>query len=264
LVMDTIAGYDGRDSTSACIQKPEFVSSLTENLRGIKIGLPREYFEAGIHGVVREAVEKAASLYESMGAFVEPCSLPRAPFALPTYYLLSCAEASSNLARYDGVRYGLRAEGQDWEDMMEKTRTQGFGAEVKRRIMLGTFVLSAGYYDAYYKKAQQARTLIRRDYADALQKYDFLLTPTSPTTAWKLGEYADPLSLYAADMCTVSVNIAGLPGLSVPCGKDDKGLPIGMQVIGKWGDDARVLSAGYAYERASGLVITPVSGGEKA
>ena len=265
VVMDAIAGHDNRDSTSAHIDKPDFHASLSDDPKGLRIGLPREYFEAGIHPSVRDAVERAANLYQSMGAIVEPCSLPRAPYALPTYYLLACAEASSNLARYDGVRYGYRAEGvEDWEAMMEQSRTHGFGNEVKRRIMLGTFVLSAGYYDAYYKKAQQARTLIRRDYADAFGKYDLLLTPTSPTTAWKIGEHADPLSLYAADMCTVSVNIAGLPGLSIPCGKDEKGLPIGMQLIGRWGNDAKVLSAGYAYQCTSGLTITPVLGGEKA
>jgi aspartyl-tRNA(Asn)/glutamyl-tRNA(Gln) amidotransferase subunit A len=265
-VMDAISGYDRRDSTSAgaASGKPDYAASLSQSVRGLKIGLPKEYFEAGIDIEVRAIVEKAAGVFESLGANVEPCSLPRAPYALPTYYLLACAEASSNLARYDGVRYGLRAENpEDWEDMMVRTRSEGFGAEVKRRIMLGTFVLSAGYYDAYYKKAQQARTLIRRDYAEAFTKYDLLLTPTSPTTAWKLGENAEPLSLYAADMCTVSLNIASLPGLSVPCGKDATGLPVGMQLVGPWGGDAKVLSAGYAYEKASGLCVRPVLGGAK-
>ncbi len=262
MVMDAIAGHDRRDSTSSSMDKPAFEAQLTDNVKGLRIGLPNEYFAEGIHPCVRASVEKAACLLESYGAIIEPCSLPRASYALPTYYLLACAEASSNLARYDGVRYGYRAQDtEDWEDMMEKTRTEGFGAEVKRRIMLGTFVLSAGYYDAYYRKAQQARTLIRRDYADAFAKYDMLLTPTSPTTAWKIGEHADPLSLYAADLCTVSINIAGLPGLSIPCGKDENSLPIGMQLIGRWGDDAKVLSVAYAYERASGLTIKPVLGG---
>ena len=262
MVMDAIAGHDKRDSTSADADKPDFESALKDDIKGLRIGLPKEYFVEGIHPSVRASVERAARQLESCGAIVEPCSLPRAPFALPTYYLLACAEASSNLARYDGVRYGYRAQGtDDWEDMMEKTRTAGFGDEVKRRIMLGTFVLSAGYYDAYYKKAQQARTLIRRDYDDAFTKYDLLLTPTSPTTAWKIGENADPLSLYAADMCTVSLNIAGLPGISVPCGTDEKNLPIGMQLIGRWGDDAKVIKTAYAYERASGLSVKPVLGG---
>ena len=262
IVMDAIAGYDQRDSTSSAIEKPAFEAQLSRDVKGLRIGLPKEYFAEGIQPTVRASVEKAAAVLQENGAIVEHCSLPRSPYALPTYYLLACAEASSNLARYDGVRYGYRAKDtQDWEEMMEMTRTQGFGAEVKRRIMLGTFVLSAGYYDAYYKKAQQARTLIRRDYADAFAKYDMLLTPTSPTTAWKVGENADPLSLYAADLCTVSINIAGLPGISIPCGKDENDLPIGMQLIGRWGDDARVLSVAHAYEKASGLGIKPVLGG---
>lgn len=265
MVMQIIAGHDPHDSTSLPQPAPDFTASLEAPLKGLKIGLPQEYFAQGVSDRVRQRVEEAAQTYAQLGATVERCSLPLAPYSLPTYYLLACAEASSNLARYDGVRYGYRAkDAANWSDMMTQTRTEAFGAEVKRRIMLGTFVLSAGYYDAYYKKAQQARVLIKRDFAAAFAKYDLLLTPTSPTTAWKLGEKADPLSLYAADVCTVAVNIAGLPALSLPCGTDEAGLPVGMQLIGNACDDARVLAAGHAYQKACGTVIAPVcQGGAK-
>ena len=260
MVLDAIAGGDRRDSTSITDEKGGFEARLETGMKGKRIGLPKEYFAGGVDEEVREAVRKAASAYEAMGAVCEECSLPLAEYALMAYYLVSSAEASSNLARYDGVRYGYRADGAaDHEEMFIQSRSEGFGREVKRRIMLGAYVLSAGYYDAYYKKAQQARTLIMRDYAALFEKYDFLLTPASPTTAWKAGaRINDPLRMYAADMCTVPVNIAGLPALVVPCGKGAGGLPIGMQIIGPARSDARVLSAGYAYEQAAGGVIRPV------
>ena len=205
-------------------------------------------------------------VFESMGAEVEECSLPMTPYALAAYYMISSAEASSNLARYDGIRFGFRAEGcKDLEEVYFKTRSEGFGKEVKRRIMLGTFVLSSGYYDAYYKKAQQMRTLIRDDFQKAFEKYDLLLAPTAPDTAWKFGEKsADPVQMYAADICTVSINIAGLPALSMPCGLDKNGLPIGLQLIGKPMGDGDILEAGYAFEQnGSFQKIKPLVGGAK-
>lgn len=262
VVMDAIAGHDERDATSLAGEKPAFEQSLAGGVKGMKIGLPDEYFAQGVSEDVKQSVLAAAQRFEQMGAVVEPCSLPLTPYSLPAYYLLACAEASSNLGRYDGVRYGMRADvTDDWEEMMIQTRTQGFGPEVKRRIMLGTFVLSAGYYDAYYKKAQQARTLIQQDFRKAFDSFDLLLTPTSPTTAWEIGGKVDPLSLYAADICTVAVNIAGLPALSLPCGKDAQGLPIGMQLIGRPGSDAQILRAGHAYEQQHPDFVRPVHQG---
>ena len=239
---------------------PKFESSLTGDIKGVKIGIPQEYFGQGVTQQVREAVQKAARDLESLGAIVEPCSLPLTQYGLPTYYLLACAEASSNLARYDGVRYGFRAEdAESFEELLIRTRTEGFGDEVKRRIMLGAFVLSAGYYDAYYKKALASRALIKHDFKKAFEAYDLLLTPTSPNVAWEMGKVTDPLAMYAADVCTVAVNIAGLPGLSVPCGKDESGLPIGLQLIGARHQDARVLNAGHAYQQNFGqAMIRPV------
>lgn len=262
VVMDAIAGHDERDATSLAAEKPAFEQSLTGGVKGMKIGLPDEYFAQGVSEEVKQSVLAAAQRFEQMGAVVEPCSLPLTPYSLPAYYLLACAEASSNLGRYDGVRYGMRADvTDDWEEMMIQTRTQGFGPEVKRRIMLGTFVLSAGYYDAYYKKAQQARTLIRQDFQKAFDRFDLLLTPTSPTTAWEIGGKVDPLSLYAADICTVAVNIAGLPALSLPCGKDAQGLPIGMQLMGRPGSDAQILRVGHAYQQQYPGFLRPVHQG---
>ena len=267
VVMDAIAGPDAKDSTSMQQAAPKFESSLTGDVKGVKIGIPQEYFGQGVTQQVREAVQKAARDLESLGAIVEPCSLPLTQYGLPTYYLLACAEASSNLARYDGVRYGFRAEeAESFEDMLIRTRTEGFGDEVKRRIMLGAFVLSAGYYDAYYKKALASRALIKRDFRKAFETYDLLLTPTSPNVAWEMGEVTDPLAMYAADVCTVAVNIAGLPGLSVPCGKDEDGMPIGLQLIGAHYQDAKVLNAGHAYQQNFGQsMIRPVcqKGGAK-
>ena len=229
----------------------------------MRIGLPKEYIEGAIDADIKETVLAAARAYEKMGAEIIECSLPMLPHALETYYMISSAEASSNLARYDGVRYGFRAENcKDLEELFLKTRSEGFGDEVKRRIMLGTFVLSSGYYDAYYKKAQKARTLICKDFSRVFEKCDTILTPTSPCTAWKFGEKSeDPLQMYLADICTVSVNIAGLPALSLPCGCDAKGLPIGVQLIGDRMHDATVLHAAYALEQCGAFLPT---GGELA
>ncbi len=253
-VLSVIAGKDAKDSTSLSVKTPDFLGALTGDCRGMRIGLPKEYFGDAVDPAVRDAVLSAAKRLTEMGAEVEECTLPMLEYALETYYLISSAEASSNLARYDGVRYGFRAEGcKDLEELFLKTRSEGFGKEVKRRIMLGTFVLSSGYYDAYYKKAQQTRTLICRDFENVFEKFDCILTPTSPCTAWKFGEKsADPVQMYLADICTVSVNIAGLPALSMPCGADESGLPIGVQLIGGRLRDDAVLRAAYALEQAQG------------
>lgn len=257
LLMDVITGYDPRhDSTSA--QTP-FEGSLHANLnadmKGVRIGLPREYFGAGVSEEVSASVRAAAETYRSMGAEVFEISLPLVEYALPIYYILSSAEASSNLARFDGVKYGFRAEGcEELLDIYVKSRSQGFGSEVQRRIMLGTYVLSSGYYDAYYKKARAAQRKIRAEFADAFERCDLILTPVAPTTAYELGSRtADPLEMYAGDICTVSVNIAGLPALVQPCGFDGNRLPIGMQLIGPRFGEQRLLNAGLAFEQASGL-----------
>ncbi len=253
-VLAAISGKDAKDSTSLPVKTPDFLGALTGECRGMRIGLPKEYLSDAVDPEVREAVLSAAKAYEVMGAEVAECSLPMLDYALEAYYLISSAEASSNLARYDGVRYGFRAEGcNDLESLFLKTRSEGFGKEVKRRIMLGTFVLSSGYYDAYYKKAQQTRTLICQDFARVFEDFDCILTPTSPCTAWKFGEKsADPVQMYLADICTVSVNIAGLPALSMPYGTDKNGLPIGIQLIGGRLRDDVLLKAAYALEQMQG------------
>jgi len=253
-VLSVISGKDVKDSTSLSANTPDFLGALTGECRGMRIGLPKEYLSDAVAPAVREAVLSAAKAYEAMGAVVEECSLPMLDYALEAYYLISSAEASSNLARYDGVRYGFRAENcADLESLFLKTRSEGFGKEVKRRIMLGTFVLSSGYYDAYYKKAQQTRTLICLDFARVFENFDCILTPTSPCTAWKFGEKsADPVQMYLADICTVSVNIAGLPALSLPYGTDADGLPIGVQLIGGRLRDDVILRAAYALEQGKG------------
>ncbi len=251
LVLSAICGKDDKDSTSYRGEVPDFLGALTGECCGMRIGLPKEYLSDAVDVAVREAVLSAAKAYEAMGAEIVECSLPMLDYALEAYYLISSAEASSNLARYDGVRYGFRAEGcDDLEKLFLKTRSEGFGNEVKRRIMLGTFVLSSGYYDAYYKKAQKTRTLICEDFARVFETVDCILTPTSPCTAWKFGEKsADPVQMYLADICTVSVNIAGLPALSMPYGEDAAGLPIGIQLIGGRMRDADILRAAYALEK---------------
>ena len=255
LVLNAISAYDNADSTSLNVPRPDYTKALTGDIKGMKIGLPREYFE-GMDDEVKAAVMKAAKQYEALGAIVEEVSLPITEYALPAYYIISSAEASSNLARYDGVKYGFRAEKfKDLLDLYMQTRAEGFGEEVKRRIMLGTYALSSGYYDAYYKKAQQVRTLIKQGFDTAFAKYDVLLTPVYPTTAFKIGEKTDdPLKMYAGDVCTVSANIAGLPGLSIPCGLDSKGLPIGLQLMAKPFGEETLIKAAYAFEQANGVV----------
>ena len=253
IVLNAIAGYDKMDSTSVDADKTDYTKALGLPLKGMKIGVPKQYLESGIQTEIREAVENAIKVYEILGAECEECSLPLSKFALPAYYLISSAEASSNLARFDGIKYGYRAEEyHGLTDLYETTRSEGFGEEVKRRIMLGTYALSSGYYDAYYKKAQQVRGLIKRDFAACFEKYDVLLTPTTPTTAYKFGEKSDPVAMYMGDICTVAVNIAGLPAISIPAGLDKKGMPIGIQLIANSFDERKLLTAAFAYERETG------------
>ena len=253
IVLNAIAGYDKMDSTSVDADKTDYTKALGLPLKGMKIGVPKQYLESGIQAEIREAVENAIKVYEMLGAECEECSLPLSKFALPAYYLISSAEASSNLARFDGIKYGYRAEEyHGLTDLYEITRSEGFGEEVKRRIMLGTYALSSGYYDAYYKKAQQVRGLIKRDFAACFEKYDVLLTPTTPTTAYKFGEKSDPVAMYMGDICTVAVNIAGLPAISIPAGLDKKGMPIGIQLIANSLDERKLLTAAFAYERETG------------
>ena len=253
IVLNAIAGYDKMDSTSVDADKTDYTKALGLPLKGMKVGVPKQYLESGIQSEIREAVENAIKVYEMLGAECEECSLPLSKFALPAYYLISSAEASSNLARFDGIKYGYRAEEyHGLADLYERTRSEGFGEEVKRRIMLGTYALSSGYYDAYYKKAQQVRGLIKRDFAACFEKYDVLLTPTTPTTAYKFGEKSDPVAMYMGDICTVAVNIAGLPAISIPAGLDKKGMPIGIQLIANSFDESKLLTAAFAYERETG------------
>ena len=253
IVLNAIAGYDKMDSTSVDADKTDYTKALGLPLKGMKIGVPKQYLESGIQTEIKEAVENAIKVYEMLGAECEECSLPLSKYALPAYYLISSAEASSNLARFDGIKYGYRAEEyHGLTDLYEITRSEGFGEEVKRRIMLGTYALSSGYYDAYYKKAQQVRGLIKRDFAACFEKYDVLLTPTTPTTAYKFGEKSDPVAMYMGDICTVAVNIAGLPAISIPAGLDKKGMPIGIQLIANSFDECKLLTAAFAYERETG------------
>ena len=253
IVLNAIAGYDKMDSTSVDADKTDYTKALGLPLKGMKIGVPKQYLESGIQTEIKEAVENAIKVYEMLGAKCEECSLPLSKFALPAYYLISSAEASSNLARFDGIKYGYRAEEyHGLTDLYEITRSEGFGEEVKRRIMLGTYALSSGYYDAYYKKAQQVRGLIKRDFAACFEKYDVLLTPTTPTTAYKFGEKSDPVAMYMGDICTVAVNIAGLPAISIPAGLDKKGMPIGIQLIANSFEERKLLTAAFAYERETG------------
>lgn len=252
LMMNVMAGHDPKDSTSINTEVPDYTQSLKQSIKGLKVGIPKEYFIEGLDPEVDAAIKKAIDQFKDLGADVQEVSLPNTDYATAVYYILAPAEASSNLARYDGVRFGHRAEAKDLNELYEKTKTEGFGMEVKRRIMLGTYVLSAGYYDAYYIKAQKARTVIRQDFLNAFEKVDILLTPTSPTTAFKVGEKSsDPLSMYLSDIFTISINLAGLPGLSLPCGFDSKGLPIGLQMIGKAFDESTLIKAGHAYEQST-------------
>lgn len=251
LVLNAISGHDTKDATSANINYPDYKKSLVNDVKGLKIGVPRQFFGDGISTEVKKSVLDAIEKYKEMGADIEEFDMNMIEYALPTYYLIACSEASSNLARFDGIKYGHRAEKfDDLIDLYRQSRSEGFGEEVKRRIMLGTYALSSGYYDAYYKKALQVRTLIKKEFDDAFSKYDFIVTPTTPTTAFKLGEKKDsPLEMYAADICTVSINIAGVPGLVLPCGFDSNNLPVGMQLIGKAFGESTLIRAAYTFEQ---------------
>jgi aspartyl-tRNA(Asn)/glutamyl-tRNA(Gln) amidotransferase subunit A len=253
ILMNVISGHDSRDSTSADIAVPDFTASLKKDARGMKIGIPKEYFIEGMDHDVHTAVREAITILEGLGAKITEVTLPHTAYAVATYYILATSEASSNLARYDGVKYGVRSGGaKDLLDMYMKSRSHGFGPEVKRRIMLGTYALSAGYYEAYYKKAQQVRTLIKRDFDEAFKTVDIIATPTAPTAAFKIGEKsADPLQMYLSDIFTISVNLAGIPGISLPCGLTRNNLPIGLQLLGKHFDEETVLHAAFAYEQAT-------------
>ena len=252
ILLNMIAGHDEKDTTSMEVDKKDYVKALKNDVKGMKIGVPKEYFGEGINPEVKAALDKAIEKYKELGAEVEEFSLDIANYALATYYIIACAEASSNLGRFDGIRYGYRTKNfTNLKEIYRNSRSEGFGAEVKRRIILGTYVLSSGYYDAYYKKAQQVRTLVKKEFAKAFEKYDVILTPTSPTVAFDLDSRAsNPLEMYLADICTVSVNIAGLPGISVPCAVDSEGMPIGMQLIGNYFEEEKILNAAYTFEQA--------------
>jgi aspartyl-tRNA(Asn)/glutamyl-tRNA(Gln) amidotransferase subunit A len=253
IVLRTIAGRDPMDATSAEVPVPDYVAELGKPVRGLKLGVAKEYFGEGLDSEVRKSVEAAIQRLAGSGCEIVPVSLPHTEYAIPTYYIVATAEASSNLARFDGVRYGYRArDARTLSEMYRRSRDHGFGAEVKRRIMLGTYALSAGYYDAYYLKAQRVRTLLVRDFEEAFKKVDAILTPTSPTAAFKLGEKVDdPLSMYLADIFTVTADLAGIPGISVPCGETKENLPVGLQILGKHFDEATILRVAHAYEQAA-------------
>jgi aspartyl-tRNA(Asn)/glutamyl-tRNA(Gln) amidotransferase subunit A len=254
ILLGAIAGYDPQDSTSLKTEIPDYAAALTPELKpGTKVGIIKETFGEGLDSVVADAVNAAVKQLEAMGAEVVEISCPKFRYGLPTYYILAPSEASANLARYDGVKYGFRSEdGNNLLEMYAKTRAEGFGAEVKRRIMIGTYTLSAGYYDAYYLKAQKVRTLIKQDFENAFEQVDVLISPTSPTTAFKAGEKVDdPLSMYLSDLMTIPVNLAGLPGISLPCGFDGQGLPIGIQMIGNVLQEQTLLQVAHAYEQAT-------------
>ncbi len=253
IMLQALAGHDPHDSTSLNLPVPDYSKSLRPDIKGWRIGIPKEYLGGGLEPEIRQAIDQAAQQMKGLGARVDEVSLPHTEYGIPTYYILAPAEASSNLARYDGIRYGYRnREATDLIPLYKKSRTEGFGAEVKRRIMLGTYVLSAGYYDAYYLRAQKVRTLIRQDFEKLFQDHDLILTPTSPTAAWKFGEKMDdPLQMYLSDICTINVNLAGLPGMSLPCGFTKSGLPIGMQLIAAPLSEEKIFRAAYAYEQAT-------------
>jgi aspartyl-tRNA(Asn)/glutamyl-tRNA(Gln) amidotransferase subunit A len=252
ILLRHISGRDEMDTTSADLPVPDYELEIGKPVRGLRIGIPEEYFPAEMDAEVRASVEAAVTLLSGIGCEVKSISLPHTKYAIPTYYLVATAEASSNLARYDGVRYGYRSpEARTLSDMYRLSRDEGFGAEVKRRIMLGTYALSAGYYDAYYLKAQKVRTLIARDFLDAFKEVDAIVTPTTPTPAFKLGEKSgDPLSMYLADIFTVTASLAGIPGVSVPCGKSSSGLPIGLQILGRHFEEGTILRLAHALEHA--------------
>ena len=253
MLLNVITGHDEKDTTSENIEKVDYTKALKNDVKGLKIGIPKEFFAEGINSEVKEKLEQAIEKYKELGAEVEEFSLDIANYSLATYYIIACAEASSNLGRFDGIRYGYRTPNfTNLKELFRNSRSEGFGSEVKRRIILGTYVLSSGYYDAYYKKAQQVRTLVKNEFDKAFSKYDVILTPTSPTVAFDIGtKSSNPLEMYLADICTVSVNIAGLPGISIPCGVDSNGMPIGMQLIGQKFSEETILNAAYTYEQAT-------------
>ncbi len=252
ILLNVIAGHDEKDTTSSDRPKIDYTKALKNDVKGLKIGVPKEFFGEGINEEVKASLQKAIEKYQELGALVEEISLDISQYALATYYIIACAEASSNLGRFDGIRYTYRTpEFKNLKEIYKKSRSEAFGAEVKRRIILGTYVLSSGYYDAYYKKAQQVRTLVMNEFNKAFEKYDVILTPTSPTVAFDIGEKSNnPLEMYLADICTVSVNVAGLPGISIPCGVDQEGMPIGMQLIGNKFCEETILNAAYTFEQA--------------
>lgn len=253
ILLQVIAGHDPSDATSLDAPVPDYQAALTKGVKGLRIGIPKEYFAEGLADSVRRAVEKAMATLQALGAHIMPVSLPCTPYAIPTYYVIAPAEASSNLARYDGVRFGHRCENpKDLQDMYARTRSEGFGAEVKRRIMLGTYVLSSGYYDAYYRKAQKVRRRIADDFQAAFTSVDLLLTPTVPETAFLIGERSeDPVRMYLSDIFTININLAGLPAISLPCGFDENNLPIGLQLIGRPLQECTILAAGHAFQQVT-------------
>lgn len=256
-ILEAIASHDSKDSTSVERLDTDFTSALVEDVKGMKIGIPRDYFGEGLNPEVKEAVLRAAEVLKEKGAIVEEFDLSLVEYAIPTYYTIAAAEASSNLERFDGIKYGYRTEEyQGLHNMYKKSRSEGFGAEVKRRIMLGSFVLSSGYYDAYYLKALRVKALIKKAFDEAFAKYDVIIGPVAPTTAPKIGEsLSDPIQMYLGDIYTISINLAGLPGLSIPCGRDSKGLPIGMQLIGDCFKEKNLIRAAYTYEKARGAFV---------
>ena len=251
MLLNVIAGHDEKDSTSADKEKIDYTKNLEKGIKGLKIGVPKEFFGEGINEEVKEKLQEAIEKYKQMGAIVEECSLDVAKYSLATYYIIACAEASSNLGRFDGIRYGYRTKNySNLKELFVNSRSEAFGDEVKRRIILGTYVLSSGYYDAYYKKAQRVRSFVRKEFEEKFKKYDILLTPVSPTTAFDIGSKSkNPLEMYLSDICTVSVNIAGLPAISLPCGVDKEGMPIGMQLIGNKFTEDTILNVAYAFEK---------------
>ena len=251
ILLNIIAGHDEKDSTSANREKIDYTKSLEKDIKGLKIGVPKEFFGEGISEDVKEKLQEAIETYKALGAEIEEFSLDVAKYSLAAYYIIACAEASSNLGRFDGIRYGYRAEEfNSLKELYVNSRTEGFGDEVKRRIILGTYVLSSGFYDAYYKKAQKVRTYVSNEFEKAFSKYDVLLTPVSPTTAFEIGSKSNnPMEMYLADICTVSINIAGIPAISIPCGVDKKGMPVGMQLIGNKFEEEKILNAAYAFEQ---------------
>lgn len=251
ILLNIISGHDEKDTTSANVPKKDYVKALTGNIKGLKIGVPKEFFADGVNEEVKASIYEAMEKYKELGAEVEEFSLDIAKYSLAAYYIIACAEASSNLGRFDGIRYTYRSpNATNIDEVFKMSRSEGFGAEVKRRIILGTYVLSSGYYDAYYKKAQKVRTMVMNEFNKAFEKYDIIITPTSPVTAFGIGEKSGtPLEMYMADICTVSVNVAGLPAISIPCGVDSNELPIGMQLIGKKFQEETILNAAYSIEK---------------